>query len=124
MYSVTLPEPKIVLPREKPIPKQKPQTKWEKFRLERGLPARKKRSRLVFDPITNDWVPRWGAKSVKKIKEEHNWLIENKPSHEGMNPFTKERQEQKMKVEKEKLKQLKNQMYAQKQMNGSKGDGT
>lgn len=36
-YQVSLPEPKIILPREKPIPKEKPLTKWEKFRKERGL---------------------------------------------------------------------------------------
>lgn len=64
-YTVSLPEPKIVVPREKPIPKEKPLTKWEKFRLERGMPARQKRSRLVFDPVTNDWLPRWGHKSAK-----------------------------------------------------------
>lgn len=40
MFSVGLPAPKINLPREKPIPKEKPLTKWEKFRLERGMPAR------------------------------------------------------------------------------------
>ena len=39
-YSVALPEAKIVIPREKAIPKEKAQTKWEKFRLERGMPAR------------------------------------------------------------------------------------
>lgn len=80
MFSVNLPAPKIVTPREKPIPKEKPLTKWEKFRLERGLPARMKRSRMIFDPITNDWVPRWGNKSAKQIKEKHNWLIVDKPS--------------------------------------------
>lgn len=64
-YSVNLPEPKIVIPREKPVPKEKALSKWEKFRLERGMPARQKRSRLVFDPVTNDWLPRWGHKSAK-----------------------------------------------------------
>jgi|JI9StandDraft_1071089.scaffolds.fasta_scaffold204575_3 regulator of ribosome biosynthesis len=32
-YMVELPNSKIALPREKPIPKAKPLTKWEKFRL-------------------------------------------------------------------------------------------
>ena len=77
LYSVDLPEPKIVVPRAKPAPKEKPKTKWEKFRDEKGLPPRKKRSRLVFDEITNDWVPRWGPKSIKKIEDKHEWLIEN-----------------------------------------------
>lgn len=71
-------------------------TKWEKFRLERGLPARKKRSRLVFDPITNDWVPRWGANSVKKIEEKHNWLMVDKPSDDKTDPFTRKKNEKKL----------------------------
>lgn len=123
MFSVNLPNPRIVTPREKPIPKEKPMTKWEKFRLERGLPARKKRSRLVFDPISNDWVPRWGHNSKKKIEEQHNWLMEDKPSLEGANPFTKLRQEKKLVLEKENLKRMKNDIYAAKQMNGNKHEG-
>jgi len=46
-----MPKSTTVLPREKPCPKEKVKTKWEKFREERGLPARKKRSRLVFDAV-------------------------------------------------------------------------
>jgi len=47
-----LPAPRVVLPREKPIPKEKAMTKWEKFRIEKGIQAKAKRSRMVFDPIT------------------------------------------------------------------------
>lgn len=124
MFSVTLPPPRIITPREKPIPKEKPMTKWEKFRLERGLPARKKRSRLVFDPISNDWVPRWGHNSKKQIEEKHNWLMVDKPGEEGeSNPFTKRRQEKKLVLEKENLKRMKNDIYAAKQMSGNKNEG-
>jgi regulator of ribosome biosynthesis len=31
-YTIELPEPNVVLPREKPVPKAKQLTKWEKFR--------------------------------------------------------------------------------------------
>ena len=55
------------LPREKPCPVEKAKTKWEKFREEKGMPPRQKRSRMVYDEITQDYVPRWGAKSIKKI---------------------------------------------------------
>ena len=34
---------------------------------------------MVFDPITNDWVPRWGPDSIKKIKEASDFIIEEKP---------------------------------------------
>lgn len=40
LFQVDLPEAKIVVPREKPLPKAKPMTKWEKFRKERGMPER------------------------------------------------------------------------------------
>jgi len=73
-----MPEAVQVLPREKPCPVEGPKTKWEKFRLERGMAPRAKRSRLVFDPITNDWVPRWGDGSIKQIEEKHNWLMPDK----------------------------------------------
>jgi hypothetical protein len=95
IFNVWLPDAKIVLPREKPIPKPKSLTKWENFRLEKGLPARQKRSRMVFDPISNDWVPRFGPGSKKKIEEKHNWLMEDKGS-KGVDPFTQKRQEKKM----------------------------
>jgi len=49
--TVQMPSSVTVLPREKPCPKEDVKTKWEKFREERGLTARKKRSRLVYDPI-------------------------------------------------------------------------
>ena len=68
-YTVDMPESLTVLPREKPCPVEKPKTKWEKFRLERGMAPRQRRSRLVFDNITRDWVPRWGKDSVKKIED-------------------------------------------------------
>lgn len=66
-FNVELPASKVVLPREKPIPKEKIQTNWEKFRVEKGLPGRRKRARKVWDEITKDWVPRYGARSIKKI---------------------------------------------------------
>jgi len=66
-YSVKLPASKIVIPRQKPAPKQKPLTKWERFRQEKGLLTKEKRSRMVYDEITKDWVPRFGTGSVKKV---------------------------------------------------------
>lgn len=113
-YNVSLPKPAVVLPREKSAPKEKVLTKWERFRLEKGMPARKKRSRMVFDPITEDWVPRHGTGSIKKIAERHNWLMEDKPKHEtsGVDPFTYEKQEKKKAKEKQGLAQLKNEINA------------
>jgi len=97
-YAVTLPHSKIVLPRENPPPKEKPMTKWEKFRLEKGIATKEKRSRMVFDELTNDWVPRYGAGSIKKVQDKYNWLMEEKPKHveAGMDPFTYKKNEKKL----------------------------
>lgn len=110
---VTMPACTTVLPREKPIPKEELKTKWERFREEKGLPARRKRSRLVFDPIQNDWVPRWGKGSIKKLAEKDDWMMHEKPKHvqSGMNPFDYARAEKKAKLEKQKLAELKNNIH-------------
>ena len=93
MFNVELPQSRVVLPREKPIPKEKPMTKWEKFRIEKGLPPKAKRSRMVYDPLSKDWVPRHGYKSAKFVEEKHNWLMLDKPSHGNTDPFTRRREE-------------------------------
>ena len=113
-YMVELPDSVVVLPREKPCPKEKTKTKWEKFMLERGMTPRKRRSRLVFDPITKDWVPRWGKGSIKKIEDEHQWLHPEKPKHveSGMDPYTYAKAEKKQKFEKQKLAEVKNKVHA------------
>jgi len=58
--TVKLPDPILKLPRSKPIPKPKQLSKWEKYRVEKGLPPRQKRSRMIFSELAQDWVPRWG----------------------------------------------------------------
>jgi len=118
-YSVALPPHKIVLPREKPIPKPKPLTKWERFRLEKGITAKNKRSRLTFDPITKDWVPRFGMGSIKKVEEKYNWMMEEKPKHveAGLDPFTFKKNEKNLEKEKQNLRELKNKVSAQDQEN-------
>ena len=112
-YTMMMPASKTILPREKPAPLTEAKTKWEKFREEKGLPPRKKRSRLVYDPIQKDWVPRWGKGSIKKLAEGDNWLMHEKPKHveSGMNPFDYARAEKKGKLEKQNLATLKNQLH-------------
>lgn len=69
LHTVFLPAAQVVLPREKPAPKEKVKTKWERFREEKGMPPRKKRSRLVFDGATQEWLPRWGKGSIKQVTD-------------------------------------------------------
>nr|CAG4641161.1 EOG090X0CBY [Eulimnadia texana] len=69
-----LPAPTAVLPREKPVPKPKPPTKWEQYAKEKGIVKRKK-SNLVFDEELKKWVPRYGYQKAKAEKEK-NWVVE------------------------------------------------
>jgi hypothetical protein len=58
--TVTLPKPVTILPRSKPIPKKQALTKWEKFRLEKGLPPKRKRGRFEYSEELKKWAPRHG----------------------------------------------------------------
>ena len=108
-----MPRKTTPLPRIKPAPKEKPMTKWEKFRKEKGIPTRKKRSALVYEETTGEWAPRWGPKSAKKILEKNEWLIEETGDGDGgKDPFTVKKDLKKMSLAKEKMKQLRNQMDA------------
>jgi len=49
MY-VDLPEPRYNLPREKPLPKAKPLTKWQKFAIEKGI-TKKPKPKATWDEI-------------------------------------------------------------------------
>ena len=75
---IKLPAPILQLPREQAPPQPKTMTKWEKFRVQKGLGRRRKRSRMVYEPLVNDWVPRWGPYSSKKIQKKHQFATEVK----------------------------------------------
>ena len=60
-----LPAPTTVLPREKPIPKPKPPTRWEQFAKEKGI-QKKKKDRMVYDDATKEWRPQWGKSHVPR----------------------------------------------------------
>jgi regulator of ribosome biosynthesis len=56
-----LPPRSTPIPREKHIPTDKAQTRWEKFALEKGI-KKKKRERMVWDEDKKEWRPRFGFK--------------------------------------------------------------
>ncbi|XP_003382917.1 PREDICTED: ribosome biogenesis regulatory protein homolog [Amphimedon queenslandica] len=104
--SVQLPSPKTVLPREKPIPKEKEPTKWEQFAQTKGI-AKKKRSKMVFDEKSQEWKPRWGYKRINDPKED--WLIEvpdNADPYED--PFEKKSEDRKERIAKNEYQRLRN----------------
>jgi regulator of ribosome biosynthesis len=55
----TLPRQTTILPREKPLPKPKPMTKWEKFAQQKGI-VKRKRSKVTFDEASGEWKRRHG----------------------------------------------------------------
>lgn len=61
--TVTLPKSTTVIPREKPVPTDKPLTRWEKFAKTKGI-QKQKRSAKVFDEASGEWKYRHGSKSA------------------------------------------------------------
>ncbi|KAF2280676.1 ribosomal biogenesis regulatory protein [Westerdykella ornata] len=72
---LVLPEPITALPREKPIPTEKPPTKWELFAKKKGIKDKKKEGKMVYDEASGEWVPKWGYKGKNK-EGENDWLVE------------------------------------------------
>lgn len=72
---LVLPAPQMALPREKPIPKAKEQTKWERFAAKKGIKDKRRDGNKVYDEATGDWVPKWGYKGKNK-EAESSWLVE------------------------------------------------
>ena len=108
---LTLPENIITLPRSLPIPIQKPPTKWEKYKMEKGITQRK-RGRMVYSEEVGDWVPRWGKGSAKHIQDSMNWVMEEKEP--GVNPFEQKSNEKQLAKAKQMKRQIKNEEFAQK----------
>lgn len=91
-----LPEPTSVIPREKPLPKPKVETKWEKFAKEKGIVKRKK-SRKEFDEATGEWSHSWGYKRADDDMKD--WAVEMKEG-DMSDPWTKRKQDKKARVDK------------------------
>eukprot|EP01126_Amoeba_proteus_P006296 TRINITY_DN1219_c0_g2_i1.p1 TRINITY_DN1219_c0_g2~~TRINITY_DN1219_c0_g2_i1.p1 ORF type:complete len:297 (-),score=68.91 TRINITY_DN1219_c0_g2_i1:112-1002(-) len=110
----TLPPPTTRTPREKPIPTTKPETKWEKFAKEKGI-KRKKRDSKVFDPVSNDFKPRWGKNRVLDPVAD-NWVAEDKPEllkkYGASDPFELAAKGKKERVGKQNKRELANKKRA------------
>jgi len=110
--AVVPPEDGFRLPRQRPIPKVKPETRWEKFMKERKM-TKRKRSRLVFDEISGDWKPRWGFKSGKESEDRANGIMEVKTGQDShINLFEKRGAEQKLYAAKQKMREVRNRVEA------------
>lgn len=73
---MTLPSTTFPLPREKPLPKKKEETKWEKFAKKKGIKDKKRgEGKTEYDEEKGDWVPKWGYKGRNK-EGEGEWIVE------------------------------------------------
>lgn len=101
-----LPAPSTPIPREKPLPKGKPETKWAKFAREKGI-VKKNKSKLVWDEGSNSWKRRHGYKSVK---DEMDTIVVNAKPGDGPDhdPFLEAQKAKKERVNKNKKQQEKN----------------
>jgi len=72
----SLPPPTTPIPREKPLPKTKDETRWEKFAKRKGI-KKTKRSSRVFDETTQEWRPRWGMNRTNNPDD--TWVMDDKP---------------------------------------------
>jgi regulator of ribosome biosynthesis len=108
---VTLPLAKFPLPREKRIPENAPETRWEKFAKAKGI-VKTKKSKYVFDEDSKEFKPRHGYKS-KTNESLNDWCIEVK---NGSDPYEdqyeKRRSEKKERVERNLSRQQRNQAEA------------
>ncbi|WWD22607.1 hypothetical protein CI109_107100 [Kwoniella shandongensis] len=96
---VTLPTPVTLLPREKPLPKPKPPTKWERFAAAKGI-SHKKRDKDVWDDEKQEFVPRWGMGGKNREKEDQ-WLHEVKQGEGAdLDPAKTARAERKARIAK------------------------
>jgi len=104
-----LPPPKTLIPREKPVPQLKYETRWDKFAKEKGI-RKKKRSRMLYDESTDTYKPRWGMGRINDPKDV--WIMPDKPEelerYGVEDPFLLEKVKKRERMEKNKKLQVKN----------------
>ncbi|KAJ8612797.1 hypothetical protein MRB53_037268 [Persea americana] len=74
---INLPAPTTQLPREKPIPKAKEKTKWERFAEKKGIKPKGKDGKLKFDEVSGDWKPKYGYKGKRGDGVQEDWIVED-----------------------------------------------
>jgi regulator of ribosome biosynthesis len=101
-----LPPPTAPVPREKPLPKAKPETKWQKFAAEKGI-AKRAKSKLVWDESSNEWKRRHG---YDRVNDDSDTIIVNAKQGDGpdSDPFAEAKKAKQDRVAKNKKQQLKN----------------
>ena len=98
---ITLPAATTALPREKPVPQPRAETKWEKFAKEKGIAPKKKRSRMAWDEEREKWAPAWGYDKVGGDEADAPIIeVSERDAAEGVDPREEARAEKKARVAK------------------------
>jgi regulator of ribosome biosynthesis len=106
-----LPEKEVLhLPRAKPVPKKRTLTKWESFAQAKGI-RKRKRSKLVYDEVEDDWKRRYGYKRAND--DARDFAIEHKAGDDpSIDPWTRMEMDRKERVAKNSKKKLANELRA------------
>lgn len=112
MTLIQVPVPSSELPREKPLPKPKAPTRWEKFAIRKGIQSKEKTGKMVYDQATGKWAPKWGFQGMNK-KLDSQWLVEVNDDHIGtekelIDPRSLARTDRKKLIKKNERQQKKN----------------
>jgi regulator of ribosome biosynthesis len=113
-----LPAPSTPLPREKPVPTEKAPTKWELFAKKKGIKAKPREGKMVYDEQSGEFVPKWGYKGKNKDGESE-WLVEvdekkERETGEVADQRTQSRTERKERARRNERKQRANERNARK----------
>jgi len=101
-----LPKPQTITPREKPIPKAKPLTRWQKFAQEKGI-TKKKRSVMEYDELREEYRPRHGYGKVNDDKDD--WLLPHKEGKgDDYDPWEERAEAKRSKKEKQTMQEQRN----------------
>jgi len=70
---------------------------------------KEKRSRLVWDDVSEDWKPRWGYNSIKSSQaKQENWMVEVKGNGMGESELNRVKAEKKLHVARQKMREVRN----------------
>ncbi|CAO3698450.1 unnamed protein product [Rhizopus stolonifer] len=104
----TLPDRTTTIPREKPLPKDRPLTRWEKFAKTKGI-LNRKRDKMVYNEDSGEYEARWGYKRKNKDELAEDWLIPVPDHGDPMeDQYEKVREAKKARVEKNTKRQRRN----------------
>ncbi|VUZ49166.1 unnamed protein product [Hymenolepis diminuta] len=102
-----LPDPTFRLPREKPAPRKREMSRWERFAQMKGI-RKQKRSKKVWDDETQSWRPRWGKDRIDSVKDK--WVLEvpdnADPYEDQFEKLSNARKEKRAKNELNRLKNI------------------